>query len=353
MRNICKLGVLRPMFCCTPLLEIDFTYKGKPKKMFAKYESYNFSGSVKDRIAFHIFYHSYLNNLLGTGQKIVEVTSGNTGISFAALARAMGHEIRIIMPDWLSQERYAIMELYGAEIEKVSKEEGGFLGSIERAKKYAKETGAFYPDQFSNKFNTLAHEETTGPEIIQQLERLNLKPDIFVAGVGTGGTIMGVKKCFEKLSPHTKCHPLEPSNSPTMSTGGKKIGNHRIQGISDEFIPAIVDLEYLDDIVAVDDGDSIILAKKLNEKGLSVGISSGANFLGVLKEQLKNGEDKVGVTIFSDSSFKYLTTDLCKKEPVKDEFLSNDIEIISFKAHNIENCGVINCPKANEILNKK
>jgi cysteine synthase A len=174
---------------------------------------------------------------------------------------------------------------------------------------------------------------TTGPEIWYQLEHLGLRPDAIVAGVGTGGTITGIGLYLKEKNPEIKVHPLEPANSPTLSTG-YKVGKHRIQGISDEFIPAIVKLDQMDSIVAVNDGDAILMAQKMSAfAGLGVGISSGGNFIGALAIQNKMGKDAVVVTIFSDDNKKYLSTDLMKDEPVKDGYLSTDVEIISLIAH--------------------
>lgn len=334
MHQLHKLNNYLPLFGKTPLIKIDFKYKQKVKTIFAKYEAVNFSGSIKDRIAYAIIKEAYETNALQEGQPIIEVTSGNTGIAFTALAKALGHDVKIIMPDWLSKERYDIIGLYGGVVEKVSHEEGGFIGSLKRAENYAATDNYFYPDQFSNLTNVKAHEQSTGKEILAQLLALNLKPDLFIAGVGTGGTIMGVNNYFKRIGLNTLCHPLEPSNSPTMSSGGKKVGSHRIQGVSDEFIPAITKLNQLNDIVSVDDGDSIIMAQKINQAGISVGISSGANFLGTLKKMIEYDRDMTAVTIFCDNSFKYLSTALCKDEPIKDGFLSTDIELLDFKFYN-------------------
>lgn len=328
MEIITRLEKMRAMYGNTPLVEIKFKYKNTLKTIYAKYEAFNFSGSIKDRIAYAILHDAYEKKLLKPGQPILEVTSGNTGIAFTALARAMGHDVKIIMPDWLSKERYDIIELYGGKVEKVAAAEGGFIGSLNRAEKYALEEGYYYPDQFSNQTNIMAHEQTTGPEILIQFLKHGLKPELFVAGVGTGGTVMGVNNYFKKMGIHCLCHPLEPSNSPTMSTGGKKIGSHRIQGISDEFIPPITQLNKLNDIVSVDDGDSIIMAQKLNKAGLSVGISSGANFLGTLKKLIEYNRDMTAITIFCDSSFKYLSTALSREEPIKENFLSPNVELL-------------------------
>jgi len=195
-----------------------------------------------------------------------------------------------------------------------------------------KNENTFLPRQFSNEDNINAHYLSTGPELWWQMKYRNLKPDAFIAGVGTGGTVMGVGKFLKEQDSTIGIHPLEPKNSPTMSTGCK-VGKHRIQGISDEFIPSIVDLGELDSIVSVDDGDAIIMAQMLSQTlGLGLGISSGANFLGALNIQNELGGKSVVVTVFADSNKKYLSTDLMKKEPVKKSFLSNDIELLNFRA---------------------
>jgi cysteine synthase A len=313
----------------TPMVKITYSYKGKRRVLFAKLEYFNFSGSIKDRMAYHILSKSYADGLILPGDQIVEATSGNTGIAFSAQGRALGHPVVIYMPDWMSKERMALISSYGAEIRLVSKEEGGFLGSIARAEQMRKtQSNVFLPRQFDNTLNCEAHYKTTGPEIWAQLNSVGLTPEIFVAGVGTGGTVMGVSEYLKKRNHNAKAHPLEPANSPTMSTG-HCVGKHRIQGISDEFIPSIVKLDKLDKIVEVDDGDSILMAQKLAKVlGLGVGISSGGNFLGAVKLQNEN-PDAHTVTVFSDCSKKYLSTDYCKQEPVKADFLSTDIELIS------------------------
>jgi cysteine synthase A len=316
----------------TPLLEIHFRYKGENRTIFAKAENLNMTGSIKDRMAFHILSKAYESGNLGAGMQIYEATSGNTGISFAAIGRALGHQVNIYMPDWMSQERKDLIRSLGANIRHVSKEEGGFLASIAMAKSDAEKTGGFLPSQFSNTDNIDAHYLTTGPELWWQLKCSNIMPDAFIAGVGTGGTIMGVGKFLKEQDGAIRIYPLEPMNSPTLSTG-HKVGKHRIQGISDDFIPPIVKLDNLDGVIAIDDGDAIIMAQKLaSELGIGVGISSGANFLGALKIQNDKGHDKVVVTVFPDDNKKYLSTDLLKKEPVKDDFLSGDVELVNYRA---------------------
>jgi cysteine synthase A len=237
------------------------------------------------------------------------------------------------MPDWMSDERKNLIRSFGAEIILISKTEGGFLGSIKRSQEMAAgDNNVFLPRQFENEDNLIAHYKTTGPEIWWQMRMHGKITDAFVAGVGTGGTIMGTGRYLREMNPGVKLYPLEPSNSPTMSTG-YKVGAHRIQGISDEFIPAIIKLDKLDEIVSVDDGDSIIMAQKLaNELGIAVGISSGANFLGALMKFEELGSDANIVTVFSDDNKKYLSTGLMKTEPVRKDFLSTEVKLKSFRA---------------------
>jgi cysteine synthase A len=328
-----KLQHLWSMVGNTPMLEIKYTYKGESRLIYVKCEHYNLTGSIKDRMALYIMEQSYKLNLIKPGNVIVEATSGNTGISFAAIGKALGHQVKIIMPNWLSKERFDIIGSLGAEVIQISKEEGGFLGSIALSEKMAEmDENVFLPQQFKNQFNAMAHQVTTGPEIWFQLKSIDKKPDAFVAGVGTGGTVMGVRNFLKDKDANIKVHPLEPSESPTISTG-YKVGAHRIQGISDEFIPEIVDLSKLDSIIQASDGDSILMAKKLASKlGLAVGISSGANFIGAVKLQNLYGSDKNLVTIFCDSNKKYLSTDLMKDEPVKPDYISSDVELEGYDA---------------------
>ncbi len=178
----------------------------------------------------------------------------------------------------------------------------------------------------------VAHELATGPEIWWQLSFSSLTPNAFVAGVGTGGTVMGVGRFLRTQNPNVKVHPLEPAESPTLKTG-HKTGHHRIQGISDEFIPEILDRGALDDIVDVSDGDAIIMAQKLASRlGLGVGISSGANFVGALKVQNALGADAVVATVFPDDNKKYLSTSLLQDEPLKEGYLSPDVELADYHA---------------------
>lgn len=316
----------------TPLLAVHFKFRGERRTIFAKAEHLNLSGSIKDRMALHILKEAYAARKIKKGDTIVEATSGNTGISFAALGHAFGNPVKIYMPDWMSSERISLIKSYGAEVRLVSHEEGGFLGSIALSDAFAGEhENVFLSHQFSNEANPQAHYLATAPEIWSQLSSVGLKPDAFVAGVGTGGTIMGVAQYLREKDSKIKLHPLEPAESPTLTTGCK-VGSHRIQGISDEFIPAICELNSLDEIITVSDGDSILMAQKLAaELGLGVGISSGANFLGALMAREKLGKDAVVATVFADDNKKYLSTDLVKPQPVKENYLSPDIELFGYQ----------------------
>ena len=315
----------------TPMLALEYRYKGKPGCIYVKCEYYNLTGSVKDRMVLHMLKRAYANGAIKPDDTIVEATSGNTGISLAALGRSLGHPVHIFMPDWLSIERFNTLRSLGATLTKVSREAGGFLQSIAQAQQMAQSETVFHPSQFDNLNNPAAHEETTAKEIISQLSLIELQPHAFIAGVGTGGTIMGVGRGLWKVFPSVRIHPLEPAESPTLSTG-YKVGSHRIQGISDEFIPPIVKLDQLGEIVQIHDGDAIITAQKLAyELGLGVGISSGANVAGAIRLQQDLGQDKVVITMLCDSNSKYMSTDMMKTEPVMPQYISADLEFVRYR----------------------
>jgi cysteine synthase A len=317
----------------TPMLAIDFVFRGEPRTIYAKAEHYNLTGSIKDRMALHILRRAYEDGSIKPGDRIVEATSGNTGIAFSAIGRALGHPVSILLPDWMSRERVDIIRSLGAQVIPVSRAQGGFVGSIAISEQMAADDPrVFLPRQFANQANVEAHRTSTGPEILAQMRANGLEPDGFIAGVGTGGTVMGAGGYLKHEVPSVKIHPLEPAESPTLSTG-HKTGAHRIQGISDDFIPAIVDLGALDEVIGVSDGDAILMAQRLaSQLGIAVGISSGANFIGALMVQNTLGADARVVTIFSDSNKKYLTTDLLRDEPVKPDYLSTEVELVGFRA---------------------
>jgi cysteine synthase A len=330
-----KFEELSAMIGNTPLLEISFEFRGRERKIYVKAESYNLTGSIKDRIAYHIMKRSYESGTVKEGDMIAEATSGNTGISFAAIGAYLGNPVTIFMPDWMSKERKDLITSFGAEIKSVSNDDGGFKGCIEKADKMG-ENGAFLPHQFTNKLNIDAHYETTGKEIINQLAKLGKKPDGVVSGVGTGGTIMGLKNALQEAYPQCKAFPVDPASSPALSSGGKKFGSHRIAGIGDDFIPEIIKLEQLNDVILVDDGDAINMSRKLaRELGLGVGISSGSNFLAAIKAQdILKDEDAVIVTVFADDNKKYLSTDLMEEQEIKDDHIAQYVKLIGFKAIN-------------------
>lgn len=309
----------------TPIIEIKIKYQEKIINVFAKLEYYNYTGSIKDRLAYYIINKSYQDGSLKKGQPIIEATSGNTGISFAALGAYFGHDVHIFMPDWASVERVESMKLYGAKVYLVSKEEGGFQEAIKRADNLAQEINGFRPNQFDNLKNIETHYNTTGLEIINSVPKI----DSFVSGIGTGGTLMGIAKRIKEVHQNAKIIALEPEQMSLM-TKNINTGKHRIEGIGDDFIPSLVDKNMIDEIVTIDDEDAINMARILAKKfGLGVGISSGANLLAAIKTAKDN--DNV-VTTFADDFKKYLTTDLVKEINESNNLISNQIEIISIKS---------------------
>lgn len=337
MTNIeSRFSNIEGMIGKTPLLEIHYTYKDVPNRIFAKAEYLNLSGSIKDRVAFHILKKAYKNNAIAPTDVIAEATSGNTGIAFSAVGSYIGHKVIIYMPDWMSAERINLMKSFGAEVRLVSHEQGGFLGSIKLTEELAKQGNVFLPKQFSNEDNTEAHFIYTGNEISVQLAKLGLTADGIVAGVGTGGTVMGIGRRLKKDNPDCGIFPLEPLNSPTLSTG-YKVGKHRIQGISDEFIPDILKMDEITSVVSVDDIDSIVMSKMLSRRfGIGVGISSGANFLGCILAKERLGKDSTVVTVFADDNKKYLSTDYSDEHEIKENYLTKDIVLTDVIAHRYE-----------------
>ena len=309
----------------TPMIKIKYHYQNQTNYVYAKLEYYNFTGSIKDRVAYYILKKAKELGLLKDREPIVEATSGNTGISFAALGAYYNHPVHIFMPDWASVERVSIMRLYGAHVHLVSKEEGGFKEAIRRSEEYAQKINGFLPRQFENNLNVEAHYNTTAKEIVSSLPTI----DTFVSGIGTGGTLMGIAKYLKEKDKNIKIVALEPNKIPLLS-GGKIIGNHKIEGIGDDFIPQIVDKNYIDDIVVIDDEDAINMSRLLAKKlGLGVGISSGANFLASV---LSSGNNVA--TVFADDFKKYLTTDLTKEINKDPKLLSNQIELLDMEVIN-------------------
>jgi len=317
----------------TPLLAIDFTFKGTERTIFAKCEQMNLTGSIKDRMVYHILKTAYASGQLHAGDTIVEVSSGNTGISCAAIGAAMGHPVVIFMPDWMSAERVQLIASYGAQVVTVSREQGGFMACLRMSEEYAAtHPNVFLPRQFENMANVEEHIVGTAPEIWQQLQAQGLTPDAFVAAVGTGGTVMGVGKYLRSKLPHIRIHPVEPMESQVLSNPAL-VGHHRIEGISEEFVPAIIDLEFLDAPIAISDGDAILAAQALTSQlGLAVGISSGCNFLAAVLAQDELSPDAVVVTVFPDDNKKYLSTDLLRTEPAKLGYVQPEIRLLGIRS---------------------
>ena len=310
----------------TPLIKINYEYKNKEYYIYTKLEYFNVTGSIKDRVVKYIIDKAIANNEIKENMTLYEATSGNTGIALASIGAKLGHKVHIFMPDWVSEERKKIMKLYGAEITCFSKEEGGFIRCIEEARKAKDNTNGYYLNQFENYNNVIAHYETTGKELLEDV------PEVisgFVSGVGTGGTLMGVSKRLKESNKDVIVAALEPSIMPMLSQN-KIYGEHKIEGIGDEFVPKIVDKGKMNEIILVDDDDAINMARLLSSKlGLGVGISSGANFLGAVL--LRDKINKNTVTVFVDDNKKYLSTDLSKDISDDKKLLSNRINLLGYE----------------------
>lgn len=315
----------------TPMIEIRYKLDGKENFIYAKLESYNPTGSVKDRIADYITQEAIAMGRLRAGQPIVEVTSGNTGIAFAAMGAHLHYPIHIFMPEWASEERKTIMRMYGATLHEVSKDDGGYLGALEQSKAFAKEIGGYMPSQFDNMDNTLAHYYGTGPEIAMQL------PDVgcFISGVGSGGTLMGVAHRLEVAGRYygnkVKIIAIQPDTAPLL-TGGEVNGTHKIEGIGDDFVPSIYDPSLVSEVMNINSDDAVNMSSKLSKKlGLGVGISSGANFLAAMRFKEKDTEGRKVAILFPDDNKKYLTTSLSHPEPVSNSCYSERVELIDYR----------------------
>ena len=313
----------------TPMIKIKYKYRGKENHIYVKLEMYNMTGSIKDRVAYYIIKTAKEKGSLKDNMPIIEATSGNTGISLAALGAYYHHPVYIFMPEWVSKERIQLMKLYGANINLISKKEGGFLKCVEEAKKLANVLNGFLANQFENEDNIIAHYETTGKEILEQLEE---KIGGFISGVGTGGTLIGIGKRLKEKDDKIKIYALEPEKMPILSNG-KISEQHKIEGIGDDFVPQIYSRNkniVEKDIILVNDDDAINMATKLSRQlGLGVGISSGANFIGAVLAQNKI-ENSI-VTVFADDNKKYLSTELGKKETENINFISNKVQLLGYK----------------------
>ena len=293
----------------TPLLELSRIEEalGLKAKILAKLEYFNPAGSIKDRIAKAMIDDGEKRGLLKPGSVIIEPTSGNTGIGLAAVAAARGYRVIIVMPDTMSVERRKLMKAYGAELV-LTEGAKGMKGAIARAEELAKEIeGSFIPGQFVNPANPAIHRSTTGPEIYADTDGA---VDIFVAGVGTGGTITGVGEYLKKKKPGVRVVAVEPESSAVLSTG--VAGAHKIQGIGAGFVPAVLNTGVYDEIVTVSNEDAFETGRLVGRKeGVLVGISSGAALAAAIRlAQREENEGKTIVVLFPDTGERYLSTPL-------------------------------------------
>ncbi|MBO5772539.1 MAG: cysteine synthase family protein [Clostridia bacterium] len=301
-------------FSNTPIIEIEYRYQGKTKKAFFKAEWFNLTGSIKDRVAFAILTKAQKNGLIKENQPVVEVTSGNMGISLSAMCALQKRPLVAILPKYMSQERKTLLSSFGATVVESEDFDHAFILLEEFVK-----SGAFCPKQFENEENALAHYNTTAKEIVSQMQE---KISCFVAGVGTAGTLMGVGKYLHEKYFNTRLVAVEPSKSPLLSQGLK--GKHLLQGLADERVPKLYDKTAVDQIISVDDLDAVAMAQKLAKVlGLGVGISSGANFVACVKCKVDNA-----VSVFADDNKKYMSTLLAT--PQETEFVKS-IDLLNYK----------------------
>lgn len=293
----------------TPLLELSNIEKalGLKAKILGKLEYFNPAGSVKDRIAKAMIDDAEAAGILTADSVIIEPTSGNTGIGLSSVAAARGYRVMIVMPETMSLERRTLMKAYGAELV-LTEGAKGMKGAIAKAEELSKEIpGSFIPSQFNNLSNPKVHRESTGPEIYEDTDGT---VDIFVAGVGTGGTITGVGEYLKSKNPDVKIIAVEPAASPVLSTGNA--GPHKIQGIGAGFIPDVLNTEIYDEVIPVFDADAFEIGKKIGKmEGILVGISSGAAvWAGIQLAQRPENEGKTIVVLLPDTGDRYLSTSM-------------------------------------------
>jgi cysteine synthase A len=295
----------------TPIVQLHRLVDVESATVWAKLESFNPGGSVKDRICLNMIEQAERTKQLLPGYTIVEPTSGNTGIGLALVAAIKGYKLILTMPDIMSEELKSILAAYGATV-KLTPETEGMHQAVQKAHEIASQnTTYFMPQQFNNAANPEAHRKTTASEILQQLWEI----DAFVAGVGTGGTITGVGEILKRHAPLTKIIAVEPAASSVLS--GKPPGFHKIQGIGAGFIPPVLNSKIYDEIVSVSDEEAIQYTRKLaSEEGMLVGVSSGAACAAALQVARRLGKGKTVLVLFADAGERYLTTDLFHAEGI-------------------------------------
>ena len=302
---------VRQLIGNTPLLELGnfAAAHGAKARLLGKLEGMNPGGSAKDRVAAAMIEDAEQRGVLKKGGTIIEPTSGNTGIGLAAVGTSLGYRVIIVMPDSMSMERRLLMTAYGAELVLTPGAEG-MKGAIAKAEELAAAIeGSFIPDQFNNPANATAHLNTTGPEIWRDTDG---KVDIFVAGIGTGGTITGTGQYLKAWNPYVKIVAVEPAGSPLLSKG--IAGSHGLQGIGANFVPGVLDRDIYDEIVTVTEDDAYACARSLGKlDGVLIGISGGAALWAALREAKKEeNAGKTVVVMLPDSGERYLSTDLFK-----------------------------------------
>ena len=287
----------------TPMVKLNKVVKPDMAQILAKLESFNPGGSIKDRICLSMIEDAEKKGLLKTSSSIIEATSGNTGIGLAMVCAVKGYQCILTMPDTMSSERIYLLRSYGADVVLTAGKDG-MLGAIKKAEELLKKTeNSFMPQQFKNKANPEIHRKTTAKEI---LEATGGRIDVFVAGVGTGGTITGVGEVLKEKIPNVKVVAVEPEKSAVLS--GSQAGAHKIQGIGAGFIPQVLNREVIDEIIQVDDSDAFKTSEELAKKeGLLVGISSGAAVWAALKVAGKLGKEKNVVVILPDRGERYFS----------------------------------------------
>ncbi|MCR1975179.1 cysteine synthase A [Clostridium sporogenes] len=292
----------------TPMFKLNNMQEEDMADVYVKLEKFNPGGSIKDRAALGMIEEAEKMGKIKPGDIIVEPTSGNTGIGLAMVGRLKGYKVIIVMPDSMSIERRNMIKAYGAELV-LTEGNKGMTGAIEKAEELARDKkGYFIPQQFSNRANSKKHYETTAVEILKDVENL----DVFVASVGTGGTIAGIGRRLKEFNKNIKVVAVEPHNSPVISGG--KAAPHKIQGIGAGFIPEVYEKDVVDEVMTITDEESYEYARRFGtEEGILVGISSGANIAAAIKIAKKLGKGKKVVTVAPDGGEKYISTGLYDK----------------------------------------
>ncbi|MCC2090358.1 cysteine synthase A [Mammaliicoccus sciuri] len=290
----------------TPIVKLNKVVEEGSADVYVKLEYQNPGSSVKDRIGLAMIEAAEKEGKIKPGDTIIEPTSGNTGIGLAMVAAAKGYKAVFVMPDTMSSERRALLKAYGAELVLTPGAEG-MKGAIKKAKELKEEKGYFEPQQFENPANPKVHELTTGPELVEQFEGLQI--DAFLAGVGTGGTLSGAGKVLKEKYPNIQVVAIEPEDSPILSGGSP--GPHKLQGLGAGFVPDTLNTDVYDDVIKVGNEEAMEMSRKVaKEEGILGGISSGAAIVAALKKAKELGEGKTVVTVLPSNGERYLSTPL-------------------------------------------